>query len=115
VTSAEVVVEPSEELPIARVSGEIDMANAAEVAAQLGAAVSNAAHGLVVDLGAVGYVDSAGLWRLLDLGVRLRRRGQRLIAVLPVESPLRRVLEVVQMDRVADVCATEEDARARMA
>jgi len=47
--------------------------------------------------------------------VRLRRRGQRLVAVLPVESPLRRVLEVVQMDRVADVCATEEDARARMA
>jgi anti-anti-sigma factor len=114
-TDAQVVVEPAETLPVARVTGEIDMANANDVAAQLGAGVSNAAHGLAVDLAGVRYVDSAGLRGLLDLAVRLRRRGQRLIVVLPEQAPLRRVLEVVEMGRVAEVCASEADARARMA
>jgi anti-anti-sigma factor len=114
-TSAEVVVEPSEDLPVARVSGEIDMANAEDVAGRLGAAVSNAARGLVVDLGGVDYLDSAGVRGLFDLAGRLRRRGQRLATVVPENAPVRRVLEVIELGRVAAVCPTEQDARASIA
>jgi anti-anti-sigma factor len=111
-TTAAVVVEPSEELPVARITGEIDMANADEVAARLGAAVSNAASGLVVDLSGVAYLDSAGVRGLFDLSGRLRRRGQRLATVVPEDAPVRRVLEVIELRRVAAVCASEQDARA---
>jgi stage II sporulation protein AA (anti-sigma F factor antagonist) len=115
VTTALVAVQPSEQVPVARVTGEIDVANAADVAAQLSAAVSNAAHGLVVDLAGVEYVDSAGLRGLLDLAVRMRRRGQRLAAVAPEGSPVRRVLELIELGRVAELCGSVGDARARMA
>jgi anti-anti-sigma factor len=114
-TTADVVVEPSEELPIARVSGEIDMANAEDVSARLGAAVSNAASGLVVDLSGVDYLDSAGVRGLFDLAGRLRRRGQRLAAIVPDDAPVRRVLEVIELRRVAEVCPSEDKARAAIA
>jgi anti-anti-sigma factor len=114
-TSADIVVEASEDLPVARVTGEIDMANADDVAGRLGAAVSNAARGLVVDLAAVHYVDSAGVRGLFDLAGRLRRRGQYLATIVPEDAPLRRVFEVIELRRVAAVCATEQDARAAIA
>lgn len=114
-TTATVAVEPSDAVPVVRVTGEIDVANADEVATQLRAAVSNAAQGLVVDLAGVDYVDSAGLRGLLDLAVRLRRRGQRMVAVAPEGSPVRRVLELIELGRVAELCAGVDDARARMA
>jgi anti-anti-sigma factor len=115
VTAASVAIEPSDHVPVARVTGEIDVANAADVTARLSAAVSNVAHGLVVDLSGVDYVDSAGLRGLLDLAVRMHRRGQRLAAVAPVGAPVRRVLELVELGRVAELCASVGDAQARMA
>ena len=86
---------------VASVRGEIDVSNAAQVFDEL-IKFSNQELGLVVDLGGVEYLDTAGIALLYDLHLRLRRREQSLVVVAPALGVPRRVLELTAFDtRVA--------------
>jgi anti-anti-sigma factor len=99
-----------EDVIVARVSGEIDLSNAAELGAELGEGVPNSALGLVVDLTATSYLDSSGVHLVFDLAERLRRRQQQLRVVVPPGAPVRRVLRIVRLDSAVPVVQTVEEA-----
>jgi anti-anti-sigma factor len=71
---------------VATVSGEVDMSNAAQLTAALVEATPNEATGIVLDLSAVDYLDSAGIHLIYALREKLRTRGQDLKLVVPEES-----------------------------
>lgn len=76
------------------VVGDVDLATALELRAQLTPAVEAAAghsDGLVLDLREVDYLDSSGLRLLAALAHEL---GEGLTVVAPEGTPTRRVLEV---------------------
>jgi anti-anti-sigma factor len=100
--------------PVARIRGEIDMSNAHELGLTLQNAVMQAAPGLVIDFSRTEYLDSAGLHFIFDLGKRLRDRGQRLYLVVPPQSPVAAVLDIVNVDSLAPRSATLDDAVARL-
>jgi anti-anti-sigma factor len=100
--------------PIARVRGEIDMSNVGELSAALQSAVEQIAAGLIVDFSQTLYLDSAGLHSIFAIGKRLRDRGQRLYLVVPGESPVAGVLDMVGVESVAPRCETLDDAIARL-
>jgi stage II sporulation protein AA (anti-sigma F factor antagonist) len=85
---------------VARMSGEIDLSNADELRRRVLEAVPNDAKGLVVDLSAVTFLDSAGIALLLDIAERLSYRLQRLRIVVPPTSLLRPVLNIVGLDQI---------------
>ena len=95
--------DPSGPVPVARVTGEIDLANAPRACDDLLAIAANA-QGLVVDLTEVPYLDSAGVRILFQLARDLRRRDQTLVVTVPVGSPLRRLLKITSFHEVAPVC-----------
>jgi anti-sigma B factor antagonist/stage II sporulation protein AA (anti-sigma F factor antagonist) len=95
---------------ISHVSGEIDLANAADIEAELAGGVPNDVRGLVVDISEVGYLDSAGVRLLFNLAGSLRRRGQRLALAIPPTAPVRRVLELSGVEQVVPVASTVEIA-----
>jgi anti-sigma B factor antagonist len=99
-----------EDVIVARVTGEVDLSNATEIGAELGAGVPNSALGLVLDLTATAYLDSSGVHLVFDLAERLRRRQQQLRVVVPPGAPVRRVLRIVRLDRAVPVVATVEEA-----
>ena len=99
-----------EDVIVARVTGEIDLSNAAEIGAELGAGVPNSALGLVVDLTATSYLDSSGVHLVFDLAERLRRRQQQLRVVVPPGAPVRRVLRIVRLESAVPLVATVEEA-----
>ena len=101
-----------EDVVVARLTGEIDLSNATDIADQLGAGVPNSALGLVVDLTATSYLDSSGVHLLFDLGERLARRQQQLRVVVPADAPIRRVLRIVNLDDSVPLLATVEEAEA---
>lgn len=76
------------------VTGDIDLASAADLRERLGPALEDAAghaEGLLLDLCGVGYLDSSGL-RLL--AAMARDLGDTLVVVAPAGTAARRVLEV---------------------
>jgi anti-anti-sigma factor len=81
---------------LVRISGEIDLANAAQLYAVL------LEHGgerrLVVDLSTLGYIDSAGLAALHRAYLELRHEHREVALVVPPEAPCARTFEIVALD-----------------
>ncbi|MFD2420981.1 STAS domain-containing protein [Amycolatopsis pigmentata] len=77
-----------------RLSGEIDLANAAAVQNEINAAIDNHVNAVRVDLSDVTYLDSAGLRILFTLAGRLRTLQTTLELVVPSGSPVRRAVEL---------------------
>jgi anti-anti-sigma factor len=88
------------------VTGEIDMDNAAQVEHQILAAISNQVSTVVVDLGGLDYIDSAGLRVLFTLGTRLETLQIALKVVVPTESAVRRVIDLAGLSGVMPVSAS---------
>lgn len=109
---ADLQVEGDERVVVARLLGEVDLSNAAEVGARLTESVANDALGVVLDLSETRYLDSSGVQLVFELGERLTSRGQRLCIFAPDGAPVRRVLTVVEIETAVPMAATFDDARA---
>ena len=77
---------------------------------ELARAVSSEHLGLVVDLSDVTLLDSSGLRLLFRLGRRLERRRQQLRVVVPLTSPVRRVLDIAGIWTGSHVARSVEEA-----
>lgn len=95
---------------VARLAGDVDLADTATVASRILAAVSNAATGLVVDLTAVRYLDSAGIQMLFEFARQLEAGRQGMAVVIGGASPLRSLAEMTGLHQALSVCASEADA-----
>lgn len=85
---------------VVTVTGELDVSNV-ESLADVAYDLPNDALGLVLDLCAATYIDSATIGLLFKLQGALRRRGQALRVVCERGSSARRVLELTGFDQSA--------------
>ena len=95
---------------VVRVDGDIDMSAAHDMYRGLAARLTNEGAGLVLDLTATSYLDSAGIELVFDLARRLRTRRQSLGLVVPREAPMRRVLAMYDVEAVAPIDTSVEAA-----
>ena len=97
---------------IAHVTGEVDMSNAEDVGETVIKATPNEAQGVVLDLSAVEYLDSAGIYVIYGMRASLQARGQALILVIPPSSPVHDSLRLAGADRPGEVADGVEEALA---
>jgi anti-anti-sigma factor len=95
----EVDVDRSGAVPVVRLNGEIDRANAGDVGPVL---LELAPGSVVVDLSGLAFLGSAGLQVLFTLA----QHCGRLAVVAPRHAPFRRALDVAQFGRVGYVADT---------
>jgi anti-sigma B factor antagonist len=72
---------------LALFTGEVDLSNARGIEDAILVATPNHATGVVLDLGPLDYLDSAGIGLLYGLREHLQVRGQTLTLVIPEGSP----------------------------
>lgn len=106
ITGAALQAERHGDHVVVRVSGELDVFNAAEVMVQIETAVPAEAHVAIVDLTAVGFLDSTAIRKLFALAARLGERRQGLRVVAPAGSMVLRTLELVDFARSAPMHET---------
>jgi anti-anti-sigma factor len=85
------------------VQGEVDLSNADDLAATVRAASTagdSPPERIWVDLTEVSFFDSAGINALFALNNDLQAAGCMLGVISPEASPVRRVLDIVQLGRV---------------
>jgi len=102
------------DIVVAALRGDIDLSNAKMIANSIGEAVPNDAAGVVLDLGAVTYLDSSGVHLVFDLNERLAGRQQRLAIALPEGSRISRVLDLVNVGAVVPMETTVDAALGRV-
>jgi anti-anti-sigma factor len=85
-------------IAVARVEGEIDASNVRWVEERLRAPLSNQSDGLVIDLAATTYIDSAGIAMLFELAQGLRQHQQQLQVVVAGGSPIARMVGLTGLE-----------------
>lgn len=113
--AAYVESEPRGAHVVVRIVGELDVFNAASAAREVEQAIPTEAHGAVVDLTAVGFLDSTAIRKLFGLTTRLGERRQRMLLVTPAGSMVHRTLQLVEFSRAAPIHETLDDALAALA
>jgi anti-sigma B factor antagonist/stage II sporulation protein AA (anti-sigma F factor antagonist) len=88
---------------IARVTGELDIAEAAVTGDRVTEGFPSEARGLVVDFTRLEFIDSSGIAMLFQLVRQLSARRQELHVVAVPGGPVARVLEIVEFGRAAPV------------
>jgi stage II sporulation protein AA (anti-sigma F factor antagonist) len=107
---ADLRIELVDRIVVARLDGELDMSNAAELGSVISDRVTNDALGLVLDLTKVDYIDSAGIRALFEIRGRLRNRGQEIRLVVAPGAVVAEALRIVDLARAIGIL--ESDAAA---
>jgi len=105
-------VERRGSLFVASPQGDIDAANASQVRDELAGIADGHVRGLILDLSEVAYLDSAAIEMLFRFSERLRQRHGSLRLVIPRDSNLIRLLDIVGLPSVTPVHATVQEALA---
>jgi len=95
---------------VVRITGELDVFNAESATKEIEQAIPTESHGAVLDLTAVGFLDSTAIRKLFGLTTRLAERRQRILIVTPDGSTVHRTLQLVDFSRAAPMHETLEDA-----
>jgi anti-anti-sigma factor len=109
---ADIQFSDRERVVIARLTGEIDLSNADSIEGAIAEATPNHALALILDIGALDYLDSAGIHLIYKLREKLRARGQRLRLVIPADSPATDALRLAGVSRNVDTAESIDDAMA---
>ncbi|HEY1713256.1 MAG TPA: STAS domain-containing protein [Solirubrobacteraceae bacterium] len=109
---ADVQFSDHERVVVARLTGEVDLSNAESIEAAISEAMPNQALALILDVSALGYLDSAGIHLIYKLREKLRARGQALRLVIPPNSPANDALRLAGVSRNVE---TAESLQAAMA
>ena len=92
-----------------KVSGRIDSKRAPEFDTVLRATIAAKDRAIIVDLGGVTFVGSAGLRTLLTAATVLRERGTGFAVCCP-SNPIRGLFKLSGLDRVIPVAASRVEA-----
>jgi anti-sigma B factor antagonist len=103
-----------DEVPVARLHGEVDASNVKEIGDRLRSLLSNRSVAMVVDLAQTTYLDSAGINLLFALGEEMRGRQQRLGLVVSEASPISRMIVLTGLDQAVPVRRSLADALAEV-
>ncbi len=103
------------EVVVARLTGELDIAVAQTAGRKIAEAIPSSARGLVVDMSGLEFMDSSGVSMLFGLARQVGSHRQQLRVVAPADSPVARVLDIVEFGRAAPVDTDVDAAVAEIA
>ena len=97
-----------------RIAGDVTSASDAELTGGFGAALDAGARAVVLDFGAMEYMNSGGIGLLVTLLVRAQRAGARLLAI-GLSDHYRQILSLTRLDEAIEIQPDEAAALAAVA
>ena len=110
----EVMTDRQDGVVLIRVSGRIDGSNAAEFDRAVSAAIEDDDRDVLMDLGTISYIGTAGLRTFAKVAKKLRGGNARL-ALCAMQDQSRRVFEITGFDRVIPIFPSRTEALAFLA
>ena len=109
----DIQTEREENTLIAKAAGRIDGVNARDFEEAMKAAISEDDNAVIMDLGELSYISSAGLRVILLIAKGLRKRNAEFM-LCSLSDPIREVFEISGFDKVIPVHASRADALATL-
>lgn len=108
--SRDIEIDTDGSVVVAVLRGDLDMASIPVASAHILDALTMNTAGLVIDLSDVRYIDSVGVHMVFDLARRLEAGRQGMAIALGATSPIRRLLEITNLDQAVAICLTRDEA-----
>ena len=96
-------------VPVLELSGRLTLESFGQLKDRVRPIIDAGSSQLVLDLGAVSYVDSIGVAELIRSHVMFANRGGRLV-LASVPDHLTRLLRLTRLDQIVESCASRDDA-----
>lgn len=106
-----VQVEHHDQVLVASVEGRVDSSNSQDFERQLQGAIGEDVKSVVVDLGQLAYISSAGLRVVLLVAKTLGQRNVS-ISLCALSDPVQSVFEISGFNRIIQIYDTQADALA---
>jgi len=90
-------------------TGRLDAESALELEQQCERLITRETRMLIINVGTLDYLSSAGLRTLLGAGKKLQNNAGKLVLVA-ASGPVRQIVEVAGFDKIFPLCATVEEA-----
>jgi len=97
---------------VVQMATEIDLTNNERACARLNAAFTGGAAVVIADLTSTWFCDCASLRRLLTVQQRAASGGRQLRLVIPLDSPVRRVVGLTGLDGPLHIYPSVREASA---
>jgi anti-sigma B factor antagonist len=102
----QIAVSRAAEPRIVVLEGELDLSSAPSLQAEFAAALEDLESDLVLDIGALSFIDSSGLAMFVTLDKSLQSRGANLIISNPTPS-VRRLFQITSLEDVLEIRQTD--------
>jgi len=109
----EVRITRNDDVITANVSGRIDGSNAHEFASTLKNAITSRDRALIMDIGDLHYISSAGLRAILMTAKTLQSRKSR-FALCSMSGQIREIFEVSGFDKIISIYDSQAEACAAL-
>jgi anti-sigma B factor antagonist len=106
-----VQVEHHDQVLVASVEGRVDSSNSQDFERQLQGAIGEDVKSVVIDLGQLAYISSAGLRVVLLVAKTLGQRNVS-ISLCALSDPVQSVFEISGFNRIIQIYDTQADALA---
>ncbi|MDE2690742.1 MAG: STAS domain-containing protein [Holophagales bacterium] len=106
-----VQVDHHDKVLVAKVEGRVDSSNSQDFERQLQGAIGEDVQAVVVDLGQLAYISSAGLRVVLLVAKTLGQRNVS-ISLCALSDPVQSVFEISGFNRIIQIYDTQADALA---
>ena len=106
-----VQVENHDKVLVAKVEGRVDSSNSQDFERQLQGAIGEDVQAVVIDLGQLAYISSAGLRVVLLVAKTLGQRNVS-ISLCALSDPVQSVFEISGFNRIIQIYDTQADALA---
>jgi len=90
-------------------AGGLDLSSVARWEAEVGKAASTSGT-VVLDLSGVEFLDSAGVHGLFRMLAALDGQGKRPVVIAPRRGRARRLLEILDLQRLVRLCESRDEA-----
>ena len=108
-----VTIEHRGETLIAMANGRVDSTNADAFQEELNTAIDGNDHSLILDLGGLSYISSAGLRVILLMAKTLRTKDAKL-AVCSPSDPVREIFEISGFAQIVPIHVSQDEAVAAL-
>ncbi len=105
---------PSEGYLLMKVTGEVDASSSIELDEAIKKVIEEEPQNLVVDCTDLDYISSAGLGVFMSYIEEFRKHEASLV-IFGLNPKVKNVFEILGLDQLLKICATEDEAKATIA
>ena len=108
-----VLTDLKDDIALVSIEGEIERNNFEDLIDAFTVLFLKKARKIIVDMGKVSYIDSAGIAQIISIQAKLKDNSSRMIFI-NIRDTVKKLFEILRLDEIFEISPTMDEAIERM-